>query len=44
MRLGTVGVPAEATLGVSLPVFVIFYVVGGLVEAVAWKVKSVPPL
>jgi len=40
--LGTAGVPAEAALGFSLLVFVTFYLVGGLIGAVAWWLKPVP--
>jgi uncharacterized protein (TIRG00374 family) len=40
--LSTVGVLAEAALGLSLLVFLTFYVGGGLMGAVAWWLKPVP--
>lgn len=40
--LGAVGVQAEAALGFSLLVFVTFYVVGGVMGAIAWWAKPVP--
>jgi len=40
--LGKVGVPAESALSFSLLVFITFYIVGGLLGAVAWWLKPVP--
>lgn len=39
--LGTVGIPPELALGFSLLVFLVFYVGGGLMGAIAWWIKPV---
>lgn len=39
--LGAMGIPNEAALGFSFLVFVTFYIVGGLLGAVAWFIKPV---
>lgn len=40
--LGTGGIPAEAALSFSLLVFFVFYLMGGLMGAVAWWIKPIP--
>ena len=37
--LSTTGVPAEQSLGFSLLVFVVFYIAGALLGAIAWMIK-----